>query len=120
MNTNNSNAYGTLRISSNVIATIAKSAAAEVEGIYDIAKIPSDLKGMFGRVQPVKPVSVEITDEIAEITVNVILTGGYKIPVVAENVQKSVKESVQSMTGITVSKVNMVVAGVRFPENADA
>lgn len=49
-----------------------------------------------------------------------ILAGGYKIPAVAEKVQKAVKESVQSMTGITVSRVNMVVAGVRFSEAAGA
>ena len=119
MNTN-ANAYGTLRISRDVIATIAKSTAAEVEGIYGIAKLSSDFKGMFNKGQSVKPVSVEINDEIAEITVNVILAGGYKIPAVAEKVQKAIKESVQSMTGITVSKVNMVVAGVRFPEAAEA
>ena len=116
MNTN-ANAYGTLRISRDVIATIAKSTAAEVEGIYGIAKLSSDFKGMFNKGQSVKPVSGEINDEIA---VNVILAGGYKIPAVAEKVQKSIKESVQSMTGITVSKVNMVVAGVRFPEAAEA
>ena len=33
---------------------------------------------------------------------------------VAENVQKSVKESVQSMTGITVSKVNVIITGISF------
>lgn len=117
---NNTNAYGTLRISRDVIATIAKSAATEVDGIYGMAKLSSELKDIFNKGQTVKPVTVEIKDEIAEITVNVILTGGYKIPAVAEKVQKAVKESVQSMTGITVSRVNMVVAGVRFSEAAGA
>lgn len=117
---NNTNAYGTLRISRDVIATIAKSAATEVEGIYGMAKLSSELKDIFNKGQTVKPVTVEIKDEIAEITVNVILAGGYKIPAVAEKVQKAVKESVQSMTGITVSRVNMVVAGVRFSEAAGA
>lgn len=120
MNTNSANSYGTLRISKDVIATIAKSAAAEVAGIHGIAKLSADIKEIFSKGQTVKPVSVEINDDIAEITVNVILDGGYKIPTVAENVQKAVKESVQSMTGITVSRVNMVVAGVRFPEAAEA
>lgn len=33
---------------------------------------------------------------------------------VAEKVQKSIKEEVQSMTGITVSKVNVIIAGINF------
>ena len=41
-----------------------------------------------------------------------------KIGSVSEMVQKAVKESIQSMTGIAVSKVNVVIAGVNFPNSA--
>ena len=120
MNTNNDNAFGTLRISRDVLATIAKSAAVEVAGINGIAGIASDFKGIFSKGQSVKPVLVEIEDDIAQITLHVNIDGGCKIPSVTEKVQKSVKEAVQSMTGITVSKVNVIIEGVRFAESAGA
>ena len=40
------------------------------------------------------------------------------MPQVAEAIQSSVKESVQNMTGITVSKVNVVVTGIVFDESS--
>ncbi len=65
--------------------------------------------------------TVELTDEVAEITVDVVVRYGYRIPSVSEALQKNVKASVQNMTGITVSKVNVVVTGVSLqPTDEDA
>ena len=41
---------------------------------------------------------------------------GCKIPAVCEKIQENVKSTVQNMTSITVSKVNLVVAGVAVEE----
>ena len=43
---------------------------------------------------------------------NIMVRYGYKIPQLCEKVQENVKSSVQNMTCITVSKVNIVVTGV--------
>lgn len=55
------------------------------------------------------PVTVKITDGSAEITVLLGIKYGYKAQVCAENVQESIKSSVQDMTGIMVSKVNVKI-----------
>ena len=55
----------------------------------------------------------------AEITVDVVVRYGYRIPSVSEALQKNVKASVQNMTGITVSKVNVVVTGVSLQQPSD-
>lgn len=107
-------AAGTLRISRGVIATIAKSAALEIVGVASIAEFPADIKGFFSKGQMPKPVAVVLNDDIAEVTVNIVIKNGFRIGNVAESVQKAVKESVQSMTGITVSKVNVVITGISF------
>ena len=39
-----------------------------------------------------------------------------RVPAVAEKVQKNVKSSVQNMTNVTVSRVNLVIAGVAGTE----
>ena len=60
----------------------------------------------------ISTILVQLTDDVAEITVNIMVRYGYKIPQLCEKVQENVKSSVQNMTCITVSKVNIVVTGV--------
>ncbi len=109
---NSDNIGGSLQISTDVIAKIARLAALEIEGVKSVSCGNSPVKGFFAKVNIHKPVEVELTDEVAQITVNVMMRYGYRIPSVCEALQKSVKASVQNMTGITVSKVNVVVTGV--------
>ena len=52
--------------------------------------------------------------------ISVNLKYGANIPEVAETLQKAVKDAVQNMTGITVSKVNVHVAGIVFPQSPAA
>ena len=109
---NSDNIGGSLQISTDVIAKIARLAALEIEGVKSVSCGNSPVKGFFAKVNIHKPVEVELTDEVAQITVNVMMRYGYRIPSVCEALQKSVKAPVQNMTGITVSKVNVVVTGV--------
>lgn len=107
-------AVGTLRISKEVLSTIAGTAASEVEGVERIAASPVDFKGMLSRRSFPKAVAISLSDDMAEVTLRLVLKQGVKIPVVSERVQKAVKESIQSMTAITVSKVNIVVEGIAY------
>ena len=103
---------GSLQISTDVIAKISRLAALEIEGVKAVSCGNSPVRGMFAKVSIQKPVLVELTDEVAQITVSVVVLYGYRIPSVSEALQKNVKSAVQNMTGITVSRVNVVVAGV--------
>ena len=55
-------------------------------------------------------------DGTAEITLNLMMKADARVPAVAEKVQKNVKSSVQNMTNVTVSRVNLVIAGVAGTE----
>ena len=111
-------AIGSLKISEDVLATIAKFAATEVEGVASLA--PFSTTPIKGLVNPSKgkSIRIELNDDIAVIDLNVYLKFVAKVPQVAEAIQSSVKESVQNMTGITVSKVNVVVTGIVFDESS--
>ena len=50
--------------------------------------------------------------EYANITLNLMVSFGARIPAVAEKVQENVKNAVQNMTNVTVSRVNLVIAGL--------
>ena len=104
---------GSLQISTEVIAKIARCAALEVEGVAEVScgtqnKKLKDL--LEASIQP--PVAVDMRDGTAELTLHLIMASGARIPAVAENVQENVKSAVQNMTSVTVSRVNLVIAGL--------
>lgn len=103
---------GGLRISGDVIAKIARLATLEVDGVQEISTGLDGVQGLFRKVNLQKPVFVQFTEDVAEITVHIIVAYGCKIPPLCEKIQENVKSSVQNMTSITVSKVNVVVTGV--------
>lgn len=103
---------GSLQISTDVIAKIARLAALEVDGVREVKACPYSMKSLLGRLATPKPVEVALQDEVAEITVNVTIAYGARIPALSEKVQQNVKASVQNMTSITVSRVNVVITGV--------
>ena len=104
---------GSLQISTEVIAKIARCAALEVEGVAEVScgTQNTKLKDLLeASIQP--PVAVEMRDGTAELTLHLIMASGARIPAVAEKVQENVKSAVQNMTSVTVSRVNLVIAGL--------
>lgn len=120
MNDRRADTVGTLRISREVLSTIAATAASEVAGVHSLTAAPVDLKGMFSKRQLPKLVAVTLRDDIAEVELHLILNGEVKIPIVSEKVQRAVKDAIQSMTRVTVSKVHVVIEGINFSAAAAA
>lgn len=110
---------GSLQISTDVIAKIARLATLEVEGVRGVRAETLSAKNLLGKSIP-KPITVQLVDDVAEITVSLVVSYGCKIPAVSEKVQENVKNAVQNMTSITVSKVNLVVVGVAVEEAGPA
>lgn len=107
--TNTHGVNGSLQISTEVIAKIARLAAMEIDGVKEV-RTNNSVKNMLGRS---RNITVELTEDVAEITLNLVVYYGSKIPAVCEKVQENVKNAVQNMTSITVSRVNLIVAGVQ-------
>ena len=113
MEVSNSNVVnGSLQISTDVIGKIAKLAATEIDGVVDVCAGSAGMRSFLGKVNLQKPVSVELLENVAEITVSLSVRYGSQIPAVCEKVQENVKSAVQNMTSITVARVNIVVVGV--------
>ena len=106
---------GSLQISTDVIAKIARCAAMEIDGVADVAcgtQQSKKAKELLEMVNLQPPVTVEMREGTADITLNLIVRFGTCVPVMAEKVQKNVKSAVQNMTRVTVSRVNLIVAGL--------
>lgn len=113
-----SNAYpkknataGTVKISENVIHSIAGVAAKEIEGVAELAE-PHHAFLM----PTAAPVSVSVVNDMVEITIRLVMMSGYRLSNVAEQVQQKVKENVQSMTGVIVSKVHVIASDIIFQD----
>ncbi len=107
---------GNLKISEDVVAAITRIAAKEIEGVAELAVAPSSIKGLF-RKKPIKSaVSVDMNDGVAVIDVYLKIKYGAKVQAVATEIQKKIKDSVQNMTSIAVSKVNIHVSGIVIDE----
>ncbi len=117
MNIEQNQPNGSLKISQDVIAAIAKYAVDEIDGIYSLTASRLPIKNINKnniRKISTKPVLINMSDDAAIIDISVIVKSGSKIRVVAEALQKAVKDAVQTMCGITVSKVNVHVEGIHF------
>ena len=110
---------GSLRISQDVIATIAGHTASGVEGVASMAYAPNNIRRYFVKSIPnSQSVSFTYNDDAAVIDIYVNLKYGAKIQNVAAKIQENVKEAVQGMTSVAISKVNVHVEGIVFGEAA--
>ncbi len=103
---------GNLKVSEEVVSTIAKQVVEETEGVYGLALPPVPLKEMIIRSGVQKPIRITLNGDVAVIDIGLVLKLGYRVKEIAEKVQNDVKEEVQNMAGITVSAVNVYVANV--------
>ena len=101
---------GSLQISTEVIAKIARLAALEVDGVA--TGTSQNVRSLLGRTGLQKPVTVVMEDGIATVTVHLTVVYGSKVMPLCEKVQENVKQTIQNMTGITVSRVDVLVVGL--------
>jgi uncharacterized alkaline shock family protein YloU len=114
---NEDNQTGLIRISDDVVSTIAGLAALETPGIAAMSGgISEGLAKRLSGKNVQRGVSVEVGQVEAAIDLRVIVNYGSKIPEVCRDLQQTVKEAVTNMTGLTVVEVNVKVEGVAFRE----
>lgn len=111
---------GSLQIATEVLGKIARCAALEVAGVAEVSCGSQNrkVKDFLERANVQSPVTVEMRDGTAEITLHLVVAFGARIPSVAEKVQENVKTAVQNMTNVTVSRVDLVIAGLAPAQDA--
>lgn len=117
---NSNDKLGGLVISEEVIAAIALNAAKDIDGVAGFAARPPDVQSIFKIGDgPLKSVKVWSGENDVKLQLYLIIRDNKKIPAVAAEVQRSVKNAVQNMTGRIVTKVNISIAGIDFCEQVD-
>lgn len=108
---------GIIRISDDVVATIAGLAALETPGIAAMSGgISEGLAKRLSGKNAQKGVSVEVGQLEAAIDLRIIVQYGIPIQEVCRQLQENVREALENMTGLHVVEVNVKVEGVAFKE----
>lgn len=112
---------GTIKISEEVVTTIAGLAAVEVAGVAGMSGgIAGDLVEKLGRKNLSKGIKAEVSENEATIDINAIVDYGVNIHEVALELQNSVKNAIENMTGLDVVNVNVNIQGLFFgPESKE-
>lgn len=104
---------GSINISEDVIAIIALEAMAGVEGIGGISNAHGkDISELLSKKNAAKGVKVRVEDSVITIDTFIMLKYGYSVNDVASRIQNEVCDAIESMTGFSVSAVNVHIAGV--------
>ncbi|ERI91331.1 alkaline shock protein 23 family protein [Clostridiales bacterium oral taxon 876 str. F0540] len=109
---------GIVKISDEVVGVISGLAATEIKGIVGMS---ANLVGgitqiLTGKKNLSKGVKVIVGESSATIDLFVVVEYGVKITEVCKQVQDNVKKTVEAMTGLVVSAVNIHVQNVVIPK----
>ena len=105
--------YGEVKIADEVVAIIAGLAASEVKGVASMAgNVTRDLIEKLGVKSLSKGVKILVQDGEVKVAMNINMNYGYNVPDTCADVQDKVKTAIETMTGLTVSEVNIKIVNV--------
>jgi len=109
------NTKGSVKIADDVVGMIAAIAATEVEGVSAMGgKFTDEIMSKMGVKNSItKGVKVDVYDRKVKIELAITMEYGYNIPTTCQMVQTKVKQSVENMTGLDVTDVNVRIASIK-------
>lgn len=107
---------GTVKIADDVVARIAVLAALEVDGVSAMAgNFTSDMLEKVGRGSLSKGAKVVMSASDVKVDLALMMAYGYNIPATCQQAQTRVKNTIENMTGLDVTDVNIRIAGITMP-----
>jgi len=117
---------GKTSIADSVVQKIAGISAREVSGVYNLG---GGASRTFGSIKERIPgssgpsvsqgVSVEVGEKQAAIDLDVVVEYGVAIADLAQSIRRNVISSVERMTGLQVTEVNISVDDIHIPSDDD-
>ena len=108
---------GSVKIADDVVARIAALAALEVDGVSAMAgNYTSDTLEKVSRKNLTKGAKVVIGASQVQVDLALMMAYGYNIPATCQQAQTKVKASIENMTGLEVTDVNIRIAGITLPK----
>ena len=117
--------HGQTVVADTVVSKIAGMAAREVSGVHDLGGGTARMGGALreripgGRVNVQQGISVEVGDRQAAVDISIVAEYGVAIHELAEAIRKNIIVSVEAMTGLEVTEVNVTVHDVHLDIDDD-
>ncbi len=109
------NEYGSIEVSTDVIATVVGGSATEIPGVVGMAsrhQVRDGLNEILRKENYAKGIVVT-QDEGVVVDVYIIVSYGTKISAVSKNVQERVSYQLEASLGVQADAINIFVHGVR-------
>ena len=117
--------HGRTSVADVVVSKIAGMAAREVSGVHSLGGGTARAIGALreripgGRVNVQQGISVEVGDRQAAVDISIVAEYGVAIHELADAIRRNIILSVEEMTGLEVTEVNVIVHDVHLPEDSD-
>ena len=109
---------GEVDIADEVVTIIAGLAATEVEGVASMAgNITNELVSKLGMKNLSKGVKAEVLEGVVTVDLSLNIEYGKNILETSKKVQEKVKSTIESMTGLEASDVDVRIAGVNMQKD---
>lgn len=110
------NDLGTIQISDNVVSGLVKKAVLSIDGVSRLASsFVDNIAEIVGSKAASRSISIITEDDKVEIVIKINIKFGFKIPEIAAQIQSVVIEDVEAVTGMNVSRVNVIVQEIEDP-----
>ncbi|RDW21964.1 Asp23/Gls24 family envelope stress response protein [Oceanobacillus chungangensis] len=120
LSVSDNDALGKVEIAPEVIEVIAGIAATEVKGLFAMrGNFASGVAERLGKKPHNKGVKVELTETGVSIELYVILHFGVSIPLVAQEIQSNIRQTLINMTALEIEEINIHVVGIQMDGKED-
>ena len=106
------NDSGSIRISTGVIATIARRAACSIRGVTRISgnTLVDNIAEFVGSRNVMdRAIQIEVNRSTVSVTLSINICYGVSLPEIAADVQRAVSSQIQELTGLDVARVNVII-----------
>jgi uncharacterized alkaline shock family protein YloU len=103
---------GKTTLTPDVLLTIARMAALEVEGVKSMASVRGSVNSLFGRGN--EGVRMVVEDSNVLVDLFLVLESDINIREVSRNVQQAVARAIAEMTGLEVGHVNIHIEDIDY------
>jgi uncharacterized alkaline shock family protein YloU len=104
---------GTVHITEEVLISIATVETSRIKGV---SVSPAGVVELFSPKHSNRDIEVNIDENNVYMTIKVSVEYGINLIKVSQEIQNSVKERIETMTGLNVNEINVIISNVVIPK----
>ena len=106
---------GKTTVATNVLLTIARLTALQVEGISRMHQFPGGVNRIFQKSNYGEGVHIKIEDDRIFADIHVVLKNDVNIREISRNIQNDVRRAFSDMVGMEVGRINVHIENIDYP-----